>query len=115
MTLQILRRQPTQTLSQRPLCLRSVLLRIREREHRERQRRAYWRRFFGLEQIPAEDENEYTSSIALAEAIVAGGVILFCACLMLCVVALALGAYSKPEPKPRRYVVQSGFVEVVPK
>lgn len=49
MKLQILRRNPVRTLSQRPLCLRAMLLRIREREHRRKQNREFWRRFFGLD------------------------------------------------------------------
>lgn len=49
MRLPILRRSPVQTLAQRPLCLRDLLRRIREREHRRQQNRAYWRRFFGLD------------------------------------------------------------------
>lgn len=93
MSLQILRRPSTQTLSQQPLCLRSVLLRIREREHRRNERRAYWRRFFGLDsKSTARDvrDDDYTASTAIAEAIIAAGVVLFLTCLMVIVAWLAL-------------------------
>lgn len=92
--------------------------------------RAYWRRFFGLKSAPGTDRThallsiglksdaeldpDYDGSVAVSEGIIAAGVILFLACLMVGAVAIALTAYLKPS-LPRQYVVQSGFVEIIPK